>query len=397
MSIYNGMRPSNIRQENIKQIIRMFRSTNELYSRAQISRKLSLSAPSVSEIVSDLLKIGILFESEEGSSGSFGGRKPILLDINRECGYIIGVHIENEQITIVLTDILGEVKDKIVSEYSKDEDFDSIEFLIDWIKDVLKNNQIDIEKLLSIGVTLPGIFDNQEKRVKFAPNVSQWQKTPIKEILEEKFDCKVTIENAVNTAVLGEKWKGKIAGKDNAVYVKFDRGIGAGILIDGKIYKGVNNVAGEIGFLLTDKDHVPEHKDDFGALENYCGKDAIVNKARELTGDENLEFEMIVEKAKSGDQELYNLLDDIVVNIEMAISNISSIINPQIVVIGGAFVKMAPLFESKINDIIERSTAIPPRVVFSDLGERVYYLGVIVQALDNIEENIIEKVVIKNN
>jgi predicted NBD/HSP70 family sugar kinase len=392
--MYNGLRPSDIREENIKQIIKLFRSSEELYSRAEIARKLSLSAPSVSSIVNKLIKANVLYEREEGTSGNLGGRKPILLDLNKDCGYIIGVHIEYEQITIVLANISGIIKDKTTLIYEEDKNFICNDFLVNGIKNFLIKNNVKIKQVLSIGIVLPGIFDTKEKRVKFAPNISRWQNTPIKEVVEEAFECKVKIENAVNAAVLGERWKGKIIGNKDAIYIKIDKGIGAGILIDGYLFKGFANVAGEIGFMLTDRDYIPEHKNNFGAFENYFGIKAILNRAKILLNDDNLNFDKLTGLIKDGNEELFNIIEDVAINIGITIANITCVINPQIVVIGGEFVKIAPLFISKIKDIIDRTVPIPPDVVISELGEKVYYLGAIVQALEGIEDDILEKCVL---
>ncbi|MFW5986046.1 MAG: ROK family transcriptional regulator, partial [Halanaerobiales bacterium] len=201
--MYNSLKPSNIREENMKQIIKLLRTSDQLLSRADIARRVSLSAPSVSKIINILLEAGIMTEREEGRSGAAGGRKPILLDINKDCSYLMGIYIEERLLTITLANFSGEIVNTRTFSYQIGSDFDCIDFLIGKMREVLDENTVDIDRVLSIGVSVPGVFDSNEGVIKFAPNIQIWEKTPIGSELVQEFDCEVIIDNAVNMAVLG--------------------------------------------------------------------------------------------------------------------------------------------------------------------------------------------------
>lgn len=390
-SQYNTLKPSNIREANIKQIIKIFRLSSELMSRAEISRKISLSAPSVSSIISNLIDANILFERQEGRSSSSGGRRPIMLELNKDCGFIIGVYIKYEELIIVLVNYKGEIVDKDEINYFKEFNSSCEQILINSIEVLLKNNDVEKEKILSIGVAIPGVFDNEDKVIKFAPNIKTWENMPIKEELKNAFDCEVIVENAVNTAVLGEKLKGKINGKENAIYIKIDKGIGAGVLINGKLYEGFKNLAGEIGFMVSTEDMLLDKESEYGSLEKSYSIKAICEQANDFFPEENIDFSKIVEKANEGDEKINKLLDNASTKIALTIANIICVISPEIVVIGGMFNEIAPIFINKINNIIERIVPVPPKIVLSELGDKVYYTGAIVQSLDDIESKLINK------
>lgn len=391
-SKYNTLKPSNIREANIKQIIKLFRLSSELMSRAEISREISLSAPSVSSIITDLISADILFEKQEGKSSSFGGRRPIMLELNKNCGFIIGVHIKYDNLIIVLVNYKGEIVDKSVINYFKECNSNSCkQILISSIELLLKNNDVKKEKVLSIGVAIPGVFDDEDKVIKFAPNIGIWENTPIEKELENVFDCEVIIENAVNAAVLGERLNGKINGKENAIYMKIDKGIGAGILINGKLYEGFKNLAGEIGFMVSNEDMVLDKETEYGSLEKSYSIKALCEQANSFFPEEDIDFNKIIKKANNGDEKINQLLKNASTKIALTIANIICVLSPEVVVIGGKYTEIATNFMNEIINIVEKIVPAAPNIVLSELGDKVYYTGAIVQSLDDIEIKLIKK------
>ncbi|MFW5980684.1 MAG: ROK family transcriptional regulator [Halanaerobiaceae bacterium] len=395
--MYNSLKPSHIREANMKQIIRLIRTSEEKLSRADISRKVSLSAPSVSKIINILLEAGILEETEEGSSGSLGGRKPILLDIKKDCSYILGTYIEEEQLTFVVADFGANIIDTVSYNYEVKEKCDCINLLIEKINMVLSRNKIEKEKLLSIGISVPGVFDPEEGIIKFAPNIEIWEDIALKKKLNQEFDCQVSVENAVNAAVLGEKWQGKLNGCKNAIYLKLDKGIGAGILINNSLYRGGNSIAGEVGYMVSDKEYISSQKNGYGSLESVCSTKFIVKKAEKILGKDNISFEVVIDEIKKGNKKLKVLIEEINELIAVAIANIICVINPEKVVLGGEFTEIAQSYKTDIMEIISRIVPSVPKLIFSELGNKVFYLGAIVQGLENIEENLVYQYFEKTN
>ncbi len=384
-----AMKPSNVREENIKQIINTLRNSEELLSRAQISRKISLSPPSVSKIINILINEGILIETREGDVGESGGRKPILLKINEKSGYLMGIYIERGMMIVLLANLLGEVVYKEIFSYEEEERFDRISFLKSNIQKTLENYGLQKENIVYTGISVTGVFDPQNGVIKLAPNIKGWENIPLQKELQEYLDCTLVIENAVNMAVLAERWKGAINGCNSAVYIKVSEGIGAGILINGEIYRGHKNSAGEVGFMVSDNDYLSIQENNYGSMEKVCSTKFIEDKARKILQKKDINLNEIITQA-SENEKINEMLKDACQQLAIAIANIICVLSPETVVIGGKFKEIALMYNDYINGIIEQVSPVHPDIVFSELGDRVFYLGSIVQGLDNLEENLIK-------
>ncbi len=389
------MRPSNIRHENIRQIIELCRAVAEPLSRAEISRRLSLSAPSVSAIVSILLDKGILHEAETGPSSRLGGRKPILLELTQDCAYVMGIHIDSRTISLVVSDVSAERMLTHRTTYDRRQ-VDCLSFLKEFIHRVMNDHGIAPQALLAMGIAVPGVFDPKDQVIKLAPNIKQWEDIPLVAELAAEFQCDVFVENVVNTAVVGERWKGHIRGHSNAMYIKIDQGIRAGILIDGRLYKGATHMEGEMGFVVTDWEGVAREKADYGALESVCSTLAIAERVQRKL-QRTMDFPEIVDQALAGQSELRNILLETAFHIGLTIANIVTVLNPEIIVIGGEYSQAAPIVGDSIRKIMQRVVPHMPEFVFSDLGESVFCMGAIIMALDGIEDKLVSRIVLSKD
>lgn len=382
-------KPLNIRHENIKQLIKLLKDSKRKLSRADIARNLSLSTPSVSSIVNVLIDSGIVIETDDENLENKVGRKPILLKLNDDCGYLLGVLISEKKLTIALANYLGEVIKK-ESFYYKDNNKKCLKFLIDSVDRLLNDQQISRNKLLSISISFPGVYDQDEHEIKFAPHSGDWQNEPIISRLNEEYNCQIKMENNVNTAVLGEKWQGKIAKKNNAVYLKLGNGIAAGIIINGQLYRGYNSLAGEVGFSVTDSSQLKDKVTDSGSFEQRFNTDTILEKI-------NVEFGVEVSEIKelkgqiNEIPELNRYINEVNQNIKILLINLISILNPEVIVIGGEY---SPIIDNYIDDLksqILKNVPFAAKILVSDLEDEVYVLGAIANSLQNLERELIKK------
>ncbi len=388
-SISKSYKPLNIRHENIKQLIKLIKNSEDKLSRADISRKLSLSTPSVSSIVNVLIDSNIIIETDDKSEKKSVGRNPILLKLNEECGYIIGVLISKTKLTVALANYTGEILRK-ESFYYKNADRKGINFLIDSINKLLIKLDFDSDKLLSISISFPGVYDHDKHEIKFAPHSGVWQNEPIISHLSEEYECQVKMENNVNAAVLGEKWRGKIANKNNALYLKLGNGIAAGIIINGQLYRGYNSLAGEVGFSVTDSNQLRDKITDSGSFEQRFNINSIIKKIREDLGIEVLNFNELKEKIKNNSK-LSKYIKNVNKNITMLLINIISIFNPEVIVIGGEYSAVIVDYINDIETQIKDNVPFAAKILVSELGEEVYILGAIANSLQSLEQQLIKK------
>ncbi len=381
-------KPLNIRHENIKQLVKLLKNSNQKLSRADIARELSLSTPSVSSIVNVLIDSKIIIETDDESIKNTVGRKPILLKLNEDCGYLLGILISENKLTIALANYLGEIIKK-ESFYFKDNNKKCLEFLIDCINQILDDNYINLDKLLSISISFPGVYDHDQHEIKFAPHSGNWQNEPLISCLSEEYNCQVKMENNVNAAVLGEKWKGKIANKNNAVYLKIGNGIAAGIIINEQLFRGYNSLAGEVGFSVTDSKQLNDKVTDSGSFEQRFNTDTILKKIKKDFGIEVSDFNKLQDQIKNNPQ-LSRYIKDINQNIIMLLINIISILNPEAIVIGGEYSQILSDYIEDLATQILKNVPFAAELLVSELGDEVYVLGAIANSLQDIDRQLIK-------
>lgn len=219
-------------------------------SRADIGKAIGLTPPTISAIVRNFMARDIVREIGKGNSS--GGKKPILLQMNPETAYLIAVDLGGENgIRVALIDLSYNIVQEKFG--PKIESFHTKRLknaLSVLLKNFIKEVDVPVEKIMNICIGVPGIIDFQARKVTGAPYLN-WEVT-LDDLALSEIGIPVMLENDVNLMALGEKTKGVALESDNFVFVGERTGIGAGIVINGKLYQGTNNAAGEIGYLLID-------------------------------------------------------------------------------------------------------------------------------------------------
>lgn len=197
------------------------------------------------------------------------------------------------------------------------------------------------------------------------------------------------MENNVNAAVLGEKWKGKIANKNNAVYLKIGNGIAAGIIINEQLFRGYNSLAGEVGFSVTDSKQLNDKVTDSGSFEQRFNTDTILKKIKKDFGIEVSDFNKLQDQIKNNPQ-LSRYIKDINQNIIMLLINIISILNPEAIVIGGEYSQILSDYIEDLATQILKNVPFAAELLVSELGDEVYVLGAIANSLQDIDRQLIK-------
>jgi N-acetylglucosamine repressor len=224
--------------------------TNAPISRAQIAKETKLTPPTVSSNVKELIEQGIVKESVLGESQ--GGRKPTMLLINHQAFYVIGVDAGPEIIECILSDLSGRVikrsSSKLTTPITNDQ---FLSILKDCIHNCLQSSLSTMEKVIGIGVAMHGVVEVETGISLFAP-LLRLTNIPIREELEKEFGLEIKVENDARAMALGESWFGDHGELDSMLAVNIGRGVGAGLVIDGKLYHGAYNIAGEVGHMTID-------------------------------------------------------------------------------------------------------------------------------------------------
>lgn len=355
-------------------------------SRADIVKIIGLTPPTISAIVKDLIKRDIVCEVGKGNSS--GGKKPILLQINSKTAYMIAVDLGNENgIRIALIDLSYNI---IFEKYSpKIEALNNqklkkilTNLLTNFISEI-ENRKIPKEKILRICVGVPGIIDYKEMKITVAPFLN-WE-ISLHDLNIEKLNIPTIFENDVNLMALGENIKGIAQEFDNFVFVGERTGIGAGIIINGKLYLGSSNAAGEIGYLLINPDYAPENTKDYGCLEKLASYNIIVKRTKEELGKE-LKIMEIFKMAAEGELVTQRIVKDALKNLTYGIANISSVLNPELIIIGGGISILPSFYLNEMKESLSKIIPFAPRIEFSILGEDGVLIGAAVKAFEPLKK-----------
>lgn len=363
--------------------------TNQPISRAQIAKDSKLTPPTVSNIVKELLEQEIVRESELGVSK--GGRKPTMLEINNNRFYVIGVDVGPNTIDCLLTDLSGKVLKRSSSKLNNELTNEKLLTILKNIIHEIMQGISDQRKIIGIGVAMHGVVDVEFGLSLFAPNL-KLSNIPIKEELEKEFDLVVKVENDARAMALGESWFGKHDYPLSMLTINIGSGIGAGIVLNGKLYHGDNDLAGEVGHMTIDMNGSLCDCGNKGCLQTFATGSAIVNRANEHVTKTVTSGEEVYQLALDGHEEYIKILEETGKIIGIGLTNLIHIINPELIVLGGGVTKSQQFLLTPIKEEIKSrgltADATQTKVVISKLGDDATLLGAISLLLEELFNQI---------
>ncbi|SDM48371.1 ROK family transcriptional regulator [Sediminibacillus halophilus] len=369
-------------------------------SRAQIAKDTKLTPPTVSSIVKELIEQGIVRESAQGTSQ--GGRKPTMLIINSTEFYIIGIDAGPRTVKFVLADLSGELKEeKIIPIDRKITGHQFINILVTGIKSVLSARKALAGKIAGIGVAMHGVVKVEEGVSEFAPNLDLHD-VAIKEELEKAFDYEVKVENDARAMALGEAWFGDSEGVKSMLALNIGSGIGAGLMIDGKLYHGEYDLAGEIGHMTLDVNGEECTCGNNGCLQTVASGPAIEKRAKQLLAEgragglaslaggnpDQVSGELVYQAAVQGDKDSKAILEETGTYIGIGLTNLIHVINPSKIVIGGGVSSAGGMILQPIKQTIKAraltNEAKQTEIAISPLQSNATVLGAVALVLTEL-------------
>ncbi|WP_244933624.1 ROK family transcriptional regulator [Neobacillus mesonae] len=380
-----------IKSQNKKRILQCILE-NAPISRAEIAGKMKISKPTVSLLVDELIQENWIFEKGIGESTSQGGRRPIHLYFNEKAAYVIGTDIGGTKVKMVISDLNGTI---IACSSFPTEQFLQTGLLKKIAKEIelmIQKNHIDQQKILGMGAGVPGITETTCGIVTEAPSLN-WIRYPFIKEAERYMPFPIYVDNDVNVAVLGEQWLGSAKQKENVMFIAIGTGIGSGIIIHNQLYRGSSNAAGEMGYMVTDKNDMKnEFKPVFhryGYLESVAGGKAIGEKLTKLVRQnpghslyekaklEELTGEMAFALAKKGDEIALQVINEAIEHIAYGIVNAASLLNPEVIILGGGVFKSSEFILPKLREIVDHYLPSSVELRVSQLGENAGVLGAV--------------------
>lgn len=355
-------------------------------SRADLAKQTGLTRSTISRIVDELVDEKLVHEI--ASSQNDRGRPGILLSLNPKGGAAIGLEIGVQFISVLLTDFLSTPiwRERITlpADAAWTSYIEQSEALIQTAIQTAGENELH---LMGIGVTVWGMVNRANRTIHFAPNLN-WRDVALEDKWSKLFDLPVYVENDANAAALGEYYFG--AGKkiEDFMYLSLDIGIGGGIISKGHLFRGAYGYAGEIGHITLDPDGDLCTCGKRGCLETKAGRRVIERRYRELSKENDLPLEKIIQRGQAGDPLARKLFDEVGQALGTAIGHMVNLINPRGVILGWALAPAYNMLMPGIEKGLERSALQDLRkdlVIIPSLnGSDDALLGSIALVLDEI-------------
>jgi len=364
-----------------------------LISRAEIARRTGLSRSTVSSLVSELQADGLVVERSEPAAahGDQGGRPPILLSFDASAGVAVGIDFDHHHVRVAVSDlssrILVERELQLDTDHAAHEGLDAAAELVG---ELLAEAGVDQARVIGAGMCLPGPIHRPTGVVGSTAILPGWVGVAAAEEMHRRLDLPILVDNDANLAALAEAAFG--AGRDakDLVYLMISSGIGAGLVLNGRLYRGAEGLAGELGHVLVDADGPVCRCGNRGCLETVAGTDALAELLRRSHGD-GLDGRAIVRLAREGDLGCRRVIADAGRAIGKAAATLVNVLNPELLIVGGDLSDAGELLLDGVRESLERS-ALPTAVQAADvvagsLGDRAEVLGAIALVLSEAERD----------
>lgn len=385
-------RPSVLRHTNALSILKLLREA-ESRSRADLVRATGLSAPTVTNVVNDLISVDLIEPLGEGESS--GGRPPDMIRFKTERGCILAVDITAAGISFLLTDLNGNKLDTLKIAFGKRKTVPGAvcRYIAEAARALLRRQKKAREQLMAIVVGVPAITNVEDGIVLSISTLSNWRSVPLRTMLNEFFDCLVIIENDTNLAALGERYRGVAQAEQDFVFISLGTNVGAGIILGGRIHHGSQWSAGEIGYLrlpYLSRKHPTLHE--FGELETILTSSGILKSWKERgknlrpdtrAGTKEIDAVEILNLAQAGDSYAEEIVQQRASMVADIVVNLSLILNPSLIVLGGP-VGSHPILIHSVRKQLQGSEFAIPQVTAGALGESAVLWGGIAIALEAI-------------
>lgn len=390
-----------VRDFNELNILRFIKQFGPL-SRAQLSKKYKISKATVSEIIAKLIQVGFVKEIGMGKSTRIGGRKPIMLEFNPKAGYAIGIEIKRNHARVALTDLNAHIYKQDTISYPENSALkDVLLTLFPLIHEYQREKWVSEAKPMGIGVSIPGLIDYKHGCILESDSLKEWEGILIKRMFEEKFGIETFIENDVKAITFGESRFGNGRDYNNMIYLWVGDGIGAGIVINGELYRGVSASAGEVGFYelgyyIQNESEFKWLYDGHKTFGDILSEKVLIEGAckgiREnfetSLKESDLCINTIMEKAQENDPLAVELIKEYAGIVGILCINLINTLNPEILLIGGDHIAYNSRLMEFIRERVKKDELHTPilavRIQNAGLKEVSGVLGSVGLVLDDV-------------
>jgi predicted NBD/HSP70 family sugar kinase len=380
--------PSAWRTANRERVVDALRLHGAM-AQAELVRTTGLASATVSNIVAELRDAGML-ERRDGSA-----RAPLFF--SQRAGLVVGMDLDHRRLRVILADqshtVLGEMVQELDVDHQADEAVQRAREVTD---ELLGKLGMARSSVIAVGMGLSGPIDPRTGEVASSAILPGWVGVRAGEAMSAALGLPVRVDNSANLAALGEAVWGVARGCRHLAYIQVGTGIGAGLLLEGRLYRGMYGTVGEIGHTVVDPGGALCRCGSRGCLETVAGLESLVAAARRQHGP-TLDEDGLLALVAAGDIGARRLVADAGAAVGAAVANLCNLLCPQRVVIGGQLARtgevlLEPLRRAVERDAIER-VAQAVQIVSGELGDRAETMGAIALALgaEPVDGQVVEE------
>ncbi|MCS0671662.1 ROK family transcriptional regulator [Cytobacillus firmus] len=354
--------------------------TKSPISRIDIAKMTGMSPTSITRIVTELQLQGYLRETEAVASGV--GRKATLLEVRGDVLYTVGIEIDKSLLKVGIVNYIGEMVSLHKSKRNESESYmETLHKINAVIRKIMEDKEIPANKIMGLAVGLPGYIDYKNGIVKISDQL-KWKDASLAEDLQKLTSFNVIVDNELKMKIVAESFTGKAKNSQNSILIGIGSGIGSSIMLNGDIYRGETNNAGEIGHTVIDPTGNVCNCGKIGCLATYISEGAILADSRKVKDISSIED--VFQSYRDREPWALNIMDRASTYIALAISNLLCLYNPEVIILSGNTIEKLPEMKQAIEQKCELYIWEPlkqsVRIVYSELSENGVVLGAAIQA-----------------
>ncbi len=371
--------------------------------RIDVAKDLGISPGSVTALTSDLIAAGLIHEIETPHpSGSPRGRPPVALSVEPTARHVVGMKLGDFSHSAVLVDFGGTPLAQIdmPSETQKKQTDDLAEEANDLLLALLKKAGLEVSAISAVGIGLAGVVDHEHGVVPWSPILVD-REVALRDVLSEKLGLPVHIENDANVLTLAELWFGAGRAKSSFAVVTIEYGVGMGLVLDNRLYRGARGLGMELGHTKVQLDGALCRCGNRGCLEAYVADYALVREARvaldlnrDALGAVNLMLETLYDQAKAGNERARTIFRRAGRYLSVALSNIVHLFDPELIILSGERMRYDYLYAEEVQAEMQALTLDtgrkPPKVDINVWGGLVWAQGGAALALSVVTDEMFE-------
>ncbi|ABL82766.1 MULTISPECIES: ROK family transcriptional regulator [unclassified Nocardioides] len=357
-------------------------------SRADLVRGTGLSRTTVSSLVGDLITSGHIVETADRGRPHKGGsgRPPLLVALSTPGGGVAGVDIGHRHVRVAVADRVGTVLAEETADLDVDEDgAAALDRAARMVRHELRGAGLELGDLHAVGMCVPAPLDRRSASIRTGI-LPGWRELSPAEELHRRLGVAVFADNDANLGALAELGQGAARGAGDLVYVKVASGLGAGIVLGGRLHRGASGIAGELGHVQVDEDGQVCRCGNRGCLETLVSAPRLLALLQPAY-DEPLSGERILALDEAGDAGVRRVLSDAGRAIGRALADLCNNLNPEVVVVGGSLGRSTSLADgirAAVDRYAQPETAAAVRVVPGALGDRAELVGAVSLAIARV-------------